>query len=378
MSSQSADIRREIFAKARHVVVKLGTQVLTKRDPDKRGLDTAYIRRVARQVTDLHDKGLRVTVVSSGAIGAGCMELGLDVRPTDVADQQAVAAVGQRRLMTHMHDAFARYGLGVGQVLLTRSDFDDRVRYLNIRNCITRLHELGCVPILNENDAVAVEELRFGDNDLLAALTCNALRADLLVLLTVVDGLHDESGETIGLVQSVRDVRRFVRGDTTTLGSGGMASKLEAARLVTDAGEAAVIADGRAPNVLVKLIDGKPLGTLFVPVRGKLSSRLRWIGLTKRPAGWVVVDDGAARALCKRGKSLLASGITGVSGRFDRGAVIEVRDSQGSQIARGLINYDAAEVRKIMGYRSNQFEKLLGRAAFAEVVHRDNLVLIGA
>jgi glutamate 5-kinase len=374
----STKIRQNTLSAARRVVVKLGTQVLTSSDPGRRELDLPFIRGMAGQVAALHERGFEVTVVSSGAIGAGCMELGLDKRPRYVADQQAVAAVGQRLLMTYMHDAFASHGLQVGQVLLTRGAFDDRVRYLNIRNCVTRLHRFGCVPILNENDAVSVDELRFGDNDMLAALVCNALRADALVMLTVVDGLLDATGHTIDLVRDVGQIKNVVRGATSELGSGGMSSKLEAVRMVTEAGEVAVIANGREPDVLRRLFDAQPLGTLFVPTGRKLSSRHRWIGLTKRPAGTVTIDDGAARALTSQGKSLLAIGITAVSGRFERGQLLTVRDTAGHEIARGLSNYAASEVRKIMGKRSNQFEKLLGRQSFSAVIHRDNLTLTGA
>jgi len=372
----STELRQTVLAGARRVVVKLGTQLLTGHKPVGKGLDVSFIRKIAGQIAQLHEQGMEITVVSSGAIGAGCVELGLDRRPRYVADQQAVAAVGQRRLMTHMYEAFARYGLGVGQVLLTRSDFEDRARFLNIRNCVARLHKLGCVPILNENDTVSVDELRFGDNDLLAGLTCNALRADALVLLTVVDGLLDGQGHTIDLVGDMPQARRMARKDITGLGTGGMATKLEAAKLVTDAGEVVVIANGRHPDVLIKLFEAKRLGTVFAPASRKLNSRQRWIGLTKRPTGSVTVDAGAARALVKQGKSLLAIGIASVQGRFESGKVIAVCDAGGEEIARGLSNYSASEIRKIMGKRSNQFEKLLGRSAFASVIHRDNLVLI--
>lgn len=371
----SSQIRKATLSTARRIVVKLGTQLLTGGEINRKGLDLDRLHRIADQIAALHRRQMEVTVVSSGAIGAGCVELGLEKRPRYVAHQQAVAAVGQRRLMTHMHDVFAPHGLRVGQVLLTRGDFDDRVRFLNIRNCITRLHRLGCVPILNENDAVSVDELRFGDNDLLAAMVCHALRADTLVLLTVVDGLLDHDGQRIDLVTDVPAAMGVARTDTTMLGSGGMAAKLEAARLVTHAGEIAVIADGRQPDVLLRLFDAEPVGTILVPAGRKLNSRRRWIGLTRRPSGSVTIDDGAVRALQHHGKSLLASGVTALTGRFSRGQVVAVRDGGGREIARGLSNYSAAEVRKIMGKRSNQFEKLLGRPSFAEVIHRDNLVL---
>ncbi|HEX7009098.1 MAG TPA: glutamate 5-kinase [Phycisphaeraceae bacterium] len=372
----STALRKTVLTAARRIVVKIGTQLLTSPQPGKPGLDLRCLRDIARQIAELCQRGYEVTLVSSGAIGAGCAELGLPKRPTDVADQQAVAAVGQRGLMMHMHDAFARHGLHVGQMLLTRSDFDDRVRFLNIRNCVTRLHRLHCIPIVNENDTVAVDEIRFGDNDMLSALMCNALRADALILLTTVDGLLDAQGQVVDWVESVTDCLSLARRETSRWGTGGILSKLEAARIVTEAGETAVIACGREKDVLHRLLSGEKLGTVFAPAQRKLDSRQRWIGLTARPAGTVTIDDGAVAALCQRGKSLLASGIQALTGQFERGEVLLVRDPRGREVARGLTNYSADELRLIMGKRSNQFEKILGRPAYAEVIHRDNLVVL--
>lgn len=374
----SQSIRQSRLAGAQRLVVKLGTQLL--RPSKGPGLDLATLRSLAGQVAKLHADGKQVTVVSSGAIGAGCHELGLTRRPTDVAHAQAVAAVGQRLLMDLWSDALSEHKLRVGQVLLTRSDFDHRARFLNIRNCISHLLEIDCIPILNENDTVAVDEIRFGDNDLLAAMTANALRADALMLLTTVPGLLDEKGKVIDRIDDVIEVLSLAKrgkGARSDWGSGGMLSKLEAARLVAEAGEVAVIANGREKDILHRLLAGEQLGTLFVPASEKLSSRQRWIGLTARPTGTVTVDDGAAAALTKRNKSLLASGITASTGRFERGDVLLVRDAAGREVARGLSNYAADELRLIMGQRSSQFEKILGRAGFAEVIHRDNLVVLG-
>lgn len=368
----STPIRQSVLVPARHVVVKMGTQILT--GPDGQ-LDVPFIRQMASQMNKLMERGVELTVVSSGAIGAGCAELGLKKRPRDVADQQAVAAVGQRRLMTHLHDAFEPHGRNVAQVLLTRSDFDDRTRFLNIRNCIARIQKLGCVPILNENDTVAVDEIRFGDNDMLAALTANALQAQVLVILSVVEGLLDDKGNKIDRVDDVAAAAGFDRQDKSKLGTGGMTTKLMAAKLVVDAGEVAVIANGRSPDVLTRLFAGEPgVGTVFVPAPRKLAGRKRWIGLTARPAGSITIDDGAAAAMAK-GKSLLASGITQIQGKFKRGELVQIQTSDGRPIARGLCNYNWEETTLIMGHRSSQFEKLLGRSAYAEVVHRDNLVV---
>lgn len=373
----SSLLRQSVLTAARRLVVKMGTQVLRGDDGE---LDLAFLNTIADQVHALRQRGVQVTLVSSGAIGAGCRTLDLARRPTDVAALQAVAAVGQPRLMAHMRDAFARHGIVTAQLLLTRGDFDDRDRFLNLRNCVAHLHELGCLPIINENDTVAVEEIRFGDNDMLAAMMCNALRADAMVLLTMAQGLLDAAGQKIDLVEdllaTIATAKLNDRGKSTW-GTGGIVAKLDAVRLVVEAGELAVIAHGREPDVLIRLLAGEPLGTVFAPAPRKMDSRQRWIALTKRPAGTVTIDDGAIAALTQKGKSLLASGILEVTGRFERGEVLMVRDTAGREIARGLSNYGDAEIRLIQGKRSSQFEKLLGRPAYAEVIHRDNLVILG-
>lgn len=372
----STALRQTVLTAARSVVVKIGTQLLTAEDGDRPSLDAGFIRRIAKQVAQLRKQGRRVTLVSSGAVGAGCVSLGIDKRPTDLAELQAVAAVGQRQLMTEWHKAFSRYKMDVGQVVLTRKDFDDRVRFLNIRNCVNKLHELGCVPVLNENDTVAVDELRFGDNDLLAALTANALRADALLLLTTVDGLLDDDGKVIDLIDDMASYQGLSRGGSSKWGKGGMSTKLEAAKRVVDAGEVAVIASGRVDNVITRILAGERLGTVCMPAGRKLDSRQRWIALTARPSGTIGIDPGAATAICDRGKSLLATGVTQITGRFNRGDVLLVRSETGKELARGLTNYSAEELRLIMGKRSNQFQKILGNAAYDEVIHRDNLVVL--
>lgn len=371
----STELRQTVLAAARRIVVKVGTQLITKTDAKVTRIDRAVVCDMARQIVDLRGRGYQVTLVSSGSIGCGCAELGMSKRPRDVAAAQAVAAIGQRVLIDHWAGAFAEHGVRVGQVLLTRSDFDDRARFLNIRNCLTHLHTLGCVPVLNENDTVAVDEIRFGDNDLLAALTCNALRAEALILLTVVPGLLDGRRQVIDLVEGADAIAGLATGGTSRWGSGGMASKLEAARLVSDAGEVAAIASGREPDALLRLLAGEKVGTVFLPAGRKLDSRKRWIGLTARPGGAITVNRGAADMLRTRGKSLLAVGVIGVTGRFERGEIVMIRDPRGAEVARGLTNYSLRELRLILGKRSNQFEKILGRQAYDEVVHRDNMVL---
>ncbi len=373
----STELRQSVLTAARRVVVKIGTQLIFEEGAATPTIDAAFVADVARQIAELTRRGYQITLVSSGAIGCGCVELGLARKPADVAAAQAVAAVGQRRLMGYWAEALLPHGLRVGQVLLTRGDFDDRARFLNIRNCLQRLHELDCIPVLNENDTVAVDEIRFGDNDLLAALTCNAIKADACVLLTVVPGLLDAGGHCVDLVTSVAEHHALTTAGKSRWGSGGMSSKLEAARMVTEAGEIAAIACGREANVLVRLLGGERIGTVFMPAQRRLDSRKRWIGLTARPAGSVAINGPAVEALRAKGKSLLAVGVTEVTGRFEKGEIVVVRDLKGAEVARGLTNYSADELRLIMGKRSSQFEKILGRPSYAELVHRDNLVVTG-
>jgi glutamate 5-kinase len=365
---------RAILSSVRTMVVKLGTQLLT----DTAGqLDTPFIAQIAGQIALLRQRGLHVTVVSSGAIGAGLRELKLAARPTDLSKLQAVAAVGQRRLMDVWAAAFSKAELSVAQVLLTREDIDDRARFLNLRNTIHAVHELGAVPIINENDTISTDELvkiSFGDNDILAALVTHALRAELLVLLSVVDGLLDPDGKPIRLVDQVAEAHALVRAEKSPLGKGGFSSKLEAARMVSESGETMVIADGRTENILPRLLDAEELGTLFLPAGRKLSSRSRWIG-SVRPAGTITVDDGAARALVEQHRSLLPAGIVEVEGSFDRGDVVTIRTRDGSRIGRGLCNYSAEQVERIRGKRTQAVRELLAEAAYDEVVHRDNMVI---
>ena len=366
-------VRDNILARARRVVVKVGTSSLT----DEAGrLDAAAVRRLAGQLARVMQSGVNVTLVASGAVGAGLGELDLPNRPKTLPLLQAVAAVGQGQLIRAFHDALKRRGLRTAQVLLTRDDFENRSRYLNIRNTLNALHELGVLPILNENDAVAVDELRFGDNDIIAAHVTNMLAADVLVLLTGVDGVL-AGGEVLDVIEEVNDETLQLAGQQKSrFGSGGMASKLQAAGLVTRAGEAVVVANARTPDVLGKLLAGRRLGTVFVPASKKLSGRRRWIGQAARPKGTLRVDDGAARALTERGKSLLPSGITAVEGGFARGDTVAVAGPDGREIARGLSNYPAEQTRRIAGLKSSQIEKHLGCRPYDEVIHRDNMTLL--
>lgn len=359
----------------RTIVVKLGTQLLN--DKESR-LDQGYLNSVAKQIALLRGRGVRVTIVSSGAVGCGLRELNLAKRPTDLAKLQATAAVGQRKLMDAWAEAFEAHALPVAQLLLTREDIDERTRFLNVRNTIAAAHELGAIPIINENDTISTDEIiriTFGDNDLLAGAVASAMRADLLVLLSVVDGVLDREGKSVRTIENLDDARALLRTEKSALGKGGMSSKLEAARMMTDAGEYLIVADGRMENVLLRIIDGDEAGTLFIPASRKRSSRSRWIG-TARAVGTIVVDDGAAKALVEKNRSLLPAGIVKVTGSFSRGDVIAIATGDDAVIARGLSNYASGVIERIRGKKTSEVRAMLAEEAYDEVVHRDNLVVV--
>lgn len=371
----STALRKQLMSNVRSMVVKVGTALLTR---DHGRLNHRLISGIAGQLAALKERGIKVTLVSSGAVGAGVGRAGLGDRPRSLPMLQAAAAIGQPALMSLYERTLARRGLHVGQVLVTRGDFEDRTRYVNISNTIAALHRLGAIPVINENDTTAVDELdRFADNDTIAALVTNLLRADLMVVLTVVDGLLDASGQLVDLVPAVDEqVRLLARAERSALGSGGMSAKLGAAKLVTDAGEAVVIAGGRKRDVLLRLLDGERVGTIFAPAPRKLSARQRWIAGAVRPAGTVVIDAGAAEAVHTRGKSLLTRGISGVEGRFARGAIVRITDPDGHTVAHGVSNYSSRELKKIKGLKSGEIVDVIGKKPFDEAIHRDNLVLI--
>ena len=370
-----ADIdRRTLMSDVQSVVVKVGTRVLS--DSSDR-LDVRRVGTICTQVHALRQRGLTVVVVSSGAIGAGMAELGMKKRPTTLPELQAAAAVGQSHLMTAYDRNFRKHGYRAGQVLLTRETVNDRQRYLNTRNAIHAILALGAVPVINENDTISVDEITFSDNDYLAAMVTNLLRADLLVLLSMVDGLETPQGEVLDVVAGGDDsVKAFARSEKTRLGKGGMSSKLEAAGIARQSGEMVVIANGRRRNVLVDLLDGKQVGTLLLPSEKRLRSRARWIGFGARPRGALVVDDGARRALVERNKSLLPAGVVGVEGKFEKGSVVNIVDGSGDVVARGLVNYDARSAAKIAGRKSSDIATILGSRPYSEIVHRDNLVVL--
>jgi len=369
----STQVRQKIVRSARRVVVKVGTNVLT----DSSGrLDPRVIASLCRQVSRLIESGRQMVVVSSGAVGAGVGLLRLPGRPKDLAMLQASAAVGQGMLMKIFERNFARHGRHAAQILVTRSDFEDRRRYVNIRRTLDALHRVGAVPIINENDTVAVDELRFGDNDLIAALTANLVQADLLALLSSVDGLIRE-GQVVDFVQAVgEEAFGLVQKSRSALGVGGMQAKLQAIYLATQAGVDAVLANGRKRSVLDRVIlDGERMGTVFAGSRNRMAARRGWIAMAVRPAGQLVVDAGAARALVSGGKSLLPSGLTDVIGHFERDAVVAVADADGRELARGQVNYSSQEIARIKGRKSNEIAAILGEKPADEVIHRNNLIV---
>jgi len=380
-SSSPEILRQQVTAAAHLVVVKVGTRVLTQADGT---LNYQRIEQLAEEIHAISASPRRVVLVSSGAVGAGISLLGLKTRPTDLAKLQAVAAVGQTHLIQTYDRTFARHGRRAAQVLLTIEDVDDRIRYLNVRNTLHSLLDFGAVPIINENDTVSVDELKttFGDNDRLAAMVANLLRAPLLIVLSDIEGLYDgdPSIATSRLVSTVERIDErvlaYVRDRKTGLSKGGMASKLEAARIVTTAGENMIIASGRQPGCLTRIMAGENVGTLFLAQGKGISPFKRWLGFSTQVRGRIQLDEGARKAILEKGKSLLAAGIVGTQGEFQKGDVVALCDAEGAVIARGLTNYSSADVERIQGIKSEKIAQVLGRRPYEEVIHRDNLVLV--
>lgn len=378
-------LRQEIAATADTVVVKVGTRVLTRADGT---LDPSRVVAIAEQLAELLAAGRRVVLVSSGAVGAGIGRLKLDRRPTDLAKLQAIAAVGQSCLIEAYNRALETHGRHAAQVLLTADDFNDRMRYLNVRNTIFALFRFGAVPIINENDTVRVDELQrnFGDNDRLAAMVANLIRAPLLILLSDVEGLydgdpHDERSRLIPTIDDVdAAIDKYVatanRDGEIQLSKGGMASKLEAARIATTSGESVVIAGGARPHVIREILAGELVGTLVMAKGRAVASRKRWIGWTAPQRGRLILDAGATRAITEQGRSLLAVGISQVEGNFAKGDVVALCDEAGRELARGLTNYSAADLARIKGLPTERFAEILGHFPYQEVVHRDHLTLV--
>lgn len=383
MTDQASSlVRRELINSAQTLVIKVGTSVVAGADG---GLDEQRLSRLVEEIHAFHQAGKRVVLVSSGAVGAGVRKLGWNSRPVDVAQLQAVAAIGQTRLVETYERLFRRFDRHAAQILLTGDDLEQRDRYLNLCNTLYALFDLGAVPVINENDTVAVEELMatFGDNDRLAAGVANTFPAALLIILSDVDGLYDGDPELEGtrLISSVDEVNRDIEAMVLSgrgTGRGGMASKLEAARQVTAAGGSVIVASGKRPGVLARILAGDEVGTLFMPTGKIVASRKRWSVFSTPPIGQLHVDEGACRALLIQGRSLLAVGIVKSTGRFGKGDVVSVIAPNGSEIARGLSNYPCEEVGRICGVRSEQIAEVLGHRPYREVLHRDNLIVLSS
>lgn len=362
----------------RRLVVKVGTAILSRAEG---GLNRTRVRQLAEELASLQKKGFAPILVTSGAIGAGMDAFGWRTRPTALRDKQAAAAVGQVALMEAYKEAFAPLGVHVAQILLTRADLDDRERYLNIRHTLGALLERGVLPVLNENDPVATDEIKFGDNDSLSALVAAKMDARHLFILTDVEGLLTSPGAEGRLLPEVfqitPDIEALVRAGTgSTKSVGGMASKLAAARLAMASGVEVWIAGGRKPGIVSDILDGMGRGTRFAPQEDALSARKRWIAFGRRVKGALHVDEGAARALLDGKRSLLPAGVSRVEGSFAAGDTVKVLSPAGREIARGLAAHGAADLQKIKGRRTPDIESLLGRAAPAEAIHRDNLVVL--
>ena len=376
-----SDSHRQTFGAARRWVIKIGSALLTN---DGNGLDREAIAGWVAQMNALREQGCELVLVSSGAVAEGMSRLGWSQRPHQLVAQQAAAAVGQMGLVQAWESHFQTHGLHTAQVLLTHDDLANRTRYLNARSTLRKLLELGAVPVVNENDTVACDELRFGDNDTLAALVANLVEADLLVILTDKAGVYDcdptqnPGAQLIGEAEAGDAALKAAAGSTSSsgLGSGGMATKVAAADLAARSGAATWIASGREGQVLEQMAAGAELGTLVYPASSRLVSRKQWLAGQLHSKGSLTLDSGAVRVLKESGSSLLAVGVSAVEGDFQRGEVVSCVDPDGRPVARGLVNYTADETRRIMGRASEQIEQLLGYVDETELIHRDNLVLL--
>jgi glutamate 5-kinase len=368
-------IFREELKGARTVVVKTGSRILTAVGHEER------VERLAADLSALRDSGVRAVLVSSGAIAHGMKALGLEKRPAEIPMQQACAAIGQNKLMAMYQDFFDRHNVRIGQVLLTWDDLRSKKRYLNLRNTLFRLLDCGAIPIVNENDSVGVEEIRFGNNDTLSAQIALLVNADVLVNLTDVGGLYDKNPHVEKGAKHIPVVKTFTAGvhkaaaeKKSEISVGGMSTKLKAAEMVTRAGIPALIGDGFNQRLLTVLKD-ESSATLFLPSAKKMPSRQRWIAFAGQSAGSVTVDAGASKAITEQGKSLLAAGIAAVSGNFNAGDMVDIVSPQGDVIAKGLVNFSAADIEAIRGYKTAEIGEKLGAVRFNEAILRDNMVV---
>jgi glutamate 5-kinase len=368
------------LSQAHRLVVKIGSALLTN---DGRGLDAAVVGRWVDQIAALIQSGIEVVVVSSGSVAEGMSRLGWAKRPEHLHELQAAAAVGQMGLVQTWETEFKRHRVRTAQVLLTHDDLSDRKRYLNARGTLRALLDFGVVPIVNENDTVVTDEIRFGDNDTLGALVANLVEADGLILLTDQVGLFNKDPRVHADAQLVTERKAgdpeldaMAGGSAGALGRGGMQTKVRAARLAARSGAFTIIVGGRIDGVIDRLHKGEALGTLLVAEQGRTAARKRWLASQLRTRGKLTLDDGAVKVLCLGGRSLLPVGVKDVAGKFRRGEMVSCVDRSGREIARGLVNYDADDARAIAGYSSERIVDILGYVSGEEMIHRDNLVIV--
>jgi glutamate 5-kinase len=373
-------MRDEILTQAKRIVVKIGSSLVSSREA---GLQPERIDHLADEIAALRSSNRELLIVSSGAIISGIKKLALKDYPKSLPIKQAAAAVGQSRLMWAYEKSFERLGLRVAQILLTHQDLADRRRFLNARHTLAALIDFGVIPIINENDTVAVEEIRVGDNDSLAAEVAHLVDADLLVILSDIDGFFTEdprknpSAQLIPLITEINeDIERRAGVSTTFEGTGGMATKVRAAKKVGEYGVATLILNGQRAGLLPTVLNGGDGGSLFLAKERRLTSRKHWIGYTLRPRGTITLDQGAVEALAKRGKSLLASGIQNVTGLFEAGDPVTCLDQDGKEFAKGLVNFSSDTLGKIKGLKTAEIQQRLGPQEYEEVIHRDNLVIL--
>ena len=373
-------LRKEMLSRVKRVVIKVGSSVLTAGGDN---LKEEVFKDLARSISILKEEGCEIVIVSSGAIAAGRKNLSCFVKPVSIPQKQASAAIGQVRLMWNYECCFNKHKQMTAQVLLTQDDLSDRQKFLNARNTLFTLLHCGVIPIINENDSVVVDEIKFGDNDILSALVTNLVDADLLLVLTDRDGLFEKDPERyknavlIKLVEEINsEIEELAKGSTGKLGTGGMVSKVNAAKKTSIFGIPTIIVNGRVKGIINKVFTGEDVGTLFLPKKSKLSSRKHWIAFNLKPKGVLTVDVGAKKAIVERGKSLLSSGLVEAKGNFEFGDAVKCVDTEGLEFARGLVNYKTADVIKLKGIHSRDIEKILGYKYYDEIIHRDDLVVI--
>lgn len=373
-------IERANLSSAKRIVIKIGSSTLTHQTGK---LNFSKIENLAMQIADLVNQEKEVILVSSGAIAVGMARLGLKERPKTIPGKQAAAAVGQGILMHTYEKIFADYGQVVAQILLTKADAVDRKRYTNCKNTFVALLAQGVIPIVNENDVVAVDEIKIGDNDTLSAIVASIVDADVLIILSDIDGLYTanpQTDSTARLVAEVRDItveiEKSAGGAGSSVGTGGMATKIQAAKIAVNSGISMLIASGETKNIIYRLMQGENMGTIFLPKETKLQFRKRWLAFGARLKGKIIIDQGCEEALITRGSSLLSAGIIAVEAVFDVGATVPIYNTLGREIARGLVNFNSQELELIKGLKSSEVEKLLGHKAYEEVIHRDNMVIL--